>query len=276
MRLTAQIRTLALFAAAASAALAGTPSPDPAEAVVAKYQEACATALAEKLRADLSRVSEASDPAEVEGRVRREFGDLVLDDPRFTRLVWEIVEPVFRFAGKERTCRLLILKTADPIAFVDDGCVVVVSTGMLMAANSEDAICGVVAHEQAHSLFAARTASARGQLAHAQRQGDRALEERALASINLIEYECDAVAAIQLSATGYNPLRYLELLDAANLAVRIVGGVAQFQPGASTPEHEARKRVVTRLASPAAANAVHPTNRLLPLQAAIRRARGGE
>lgn len=247
---------------------------DAAVEIVAKYQTAPFAEVVAKLREELSRVKVKEDPAKVEARVRKEFGDFVLQDPNFTRHVWDVIEPVFRFSGKEKNYRLLILKTVDPVAFVDDNCLVVISTGLLMAANSEDALAGVVAHEQAHGPFAERTAVARRQLQLAQEQGNAAFAEQAREALNLIEYECDAVAALQLSAQGYNPLRYLELLEAVGVGVEIVRGVAHFRSASCSPEHETRKQVVWRLATPDALKVVYPTNRLLPLQAGIRRARG--
>lgn len=281
MKLSKHIAAAALVAlvlAPSLRAAQGRPQPSDkiADRVVAKYAAAPAAEVANQLRADLTAVKVKQDPAKVEERLREQFGDFVLQDPNFTRHVFDVIEPAFKFAGKERLYRLLILKTRDPIAFVEDNCVVVISTGLLMAANSEDALVGVVAHEQAHGLFAERAASARRQLEVAQQQGNAALEAQALASINFIEYECDAVAALQLSASGYNPLRYVELLEAAGLGVRIdaARGVYVFEPSAKSPEHARRIQVVTRLTTPEAAKVAFPTNRLLPLQAGIRQARG--
>lgn len=270
------IKRILVAALLISAPPAGRAETTPVDKIVSKYQAAPAAEVAAKLKADLTRVKSPKNPAEVEARLRKQLGDFVLEDARFTGFVWEIVAPVFKFSGKEGVYRLLIIKTVDPVAFVEDNCVVVLSTGLLMAANSEDAVAGVVAHEQAHGLFDERAGVARRQLEAAQQQGNKAFENQALASINLIEYECDAVAAVQLSATGYNPLRYLDLLEGVGVGVRIdtLRGVYRFEPVGDSPEHQRRTQVIRRLTTPEAAKVCNPTNKLLPLQAGIRRARG--
>jgi predicted Zn-dependent protease len=276
MNLIKTTLTLALIALIISAPLVSRAETNPVDKIVSKYQTAPAAEVVAKLKADLSRVKSPEDPAQVEDRLRKQFGDFVLEDARFTGFVWEIIAPVFKFSGKENVYRLLILKTVDPVAFVEDNCVVVLSTGLLMAANSEEAIAGVAAHEQAHGLFMEASGAARRRLEVAQQQGNAASEAQALASINLIEYECDAVAAVQMSATGYNPLRYLDLLDGVGVGVRIdtQRGVYRFEPVGDSPEHQRRAQVIRRLTTPEAAKVCNPPNRLLPLQAAIRRARG--
>ena len=265
---------LILLALTLSPALQCLALDSPADRVTAKYTSAPFKEMAAKLREKLAGVKALRDPAKSETSVKKEFGDFVLEDEDFTRKVWEIIAPVFKFAGKETQYRLVILKTVDPVAFCDDNAVVVLSTGMLMAANSDDALRGVVAHEFSHSLHLDRAARTRRQYEEALGSGQTALAESARAELNMIEYECDAAATLILAATGSNPLRYLEMLDAVSVGVYIQDGVAHYQPAQSSPEHAARKEVVRRVSPGVALTSAPTADKIVSIQAAIRRARG--
>lgn len=273
-------RAVAVLLALISSMLAAPAPASPlgvnsADKIVAKYRTAPLADVVSKLKSDFARLKDNKDPAKVEQNIRKQFGDFVLEDENFVRRTREVIDPVFKFAGKDHLYRLVILKTVDPVAFVDDACVVVLSTGMLMAANSDDALSGLVAHEVAHSLFTERSRTARQQQQSALERGQTAFVETALNAINEVEFECDAVATIILSSLAYNPRRFLELHSSTgNIGMVYQDGVGRFHSAQASPAQETRKQIILRLSPDSADSPASTlTSKLLPLQDAIRHAR---
>jgi hypothetical protein len=90
----------------------------------------------------------------------------------------------------------------------DSGVILMISTGMLERATSDDDLLGHIAHELGHDLFWRRTARARQalELHGAGVTGTTLTERRAYDELFKIELECDAFSAVTLAAMGRSPL----------------------------------------------------------------------
>jgi hypothetical protein len=90
----------------------------------------------------------------------------------------------------------------------DSGVILMISTGMLERATSDDDLLGHIAHELGHDLFWRRTAQARQalELHGAGGTGTPLTERQAYDELLKIELECDAFSAVTLAAMGRSPL----------------------------------------------------------------------
>ncbi|HEX7318148.1 MAG TPA: hypothetical protein VF297_29865 [Pyrinomonadaceae bacterium] len=126
------------------------------------------------------------------------------------RQLWR---PVLGLYGRERVYEIVIIDHRTPLLMSDSGVALVVTTGMLERADSDDALLGVVAHEVAHEYFVKRSYETRQRyrlLAASEGDAGRALSS--LAELSRIELECDAFAAVTLAAIGRNPAEFADEL----------------------------------------------------------------
>jgi len=146
-----------------------------------------------------------------------EFAPYKLDDPLLLAQVQKIVEPVLRLYGRENSFKLIIIKHHIPVAMNDSGALLMISTGLIERATSDDEILGHVAHELGHDLRWQRTAQARETLElYKQGTGTKLGARQAKEELAKIELECDAFSALTLALLGRNPLpfaRYLEAVE---------------------------------------------------------------
>jgi hypothetical protein len=140
--------------------------------------------------------AEAARVAAAFRSVVRRFGPRPSDSsgPEAARLRARIL-PILRLFGREN---LTVVLADDPEPHIDHvvGAGLIVTTGMLRAAPSDDQLCGWVAHALARERHVARAVAA-------VRTGDDL-------SLRRIELECDAVAADALFFTGMDPLAYAQ------------------------------------------------------------------
>lgn len=144
-----------------------------------------------------------------------EFAPYRVNDPALVAQVREIFNPVLRLYNRQDCFEIILIDHPVPVMMNDNGVLMMISTGLIERASSDDEILGHVAHELAHDLHWRRTAKARATLALCQEHGNlNALEAReAREELARIEMECDAFSAITLSVLGRNPSffgRYLE------------------------------------------------------------------
>lgn len=146
-----------------------------------------------------------------------EFAPYRLNDPALVAQLREVLMPVLRLYRRQDCFQIILINHKVPVMMNDSGVLLMVSTGLIERASSDDELLGHVAHEVAHDLFWRRTAQARG-LLEIYRTGNSTslLKQRATQELGKIELECDAFSAITLASIGRNPLtfaRYLEMIE---------------------------------------------------------------
>lgn len=182
---------------------------------------------------------------------KTEFAPHLLDDPRVTALVFEIIRPALTLYRRQDCFKLLVVDHKVPVAMNDSGVLLMVTTGLVERATSDDEILGVVAHELDHDIHWRRTARARAALELREHgAGTELMARQAREELVKIELECDAFSAVTLAAMGRNPEVFGRYLLAS--AHDYPDLVAE-----NMPPVEDRARVIERVV-PAAALATPP------------------
>jgi hypothetical protein len=137
-------------------------------------------------------------------------------DPELEGDLKALFQPLFSLYGREY--ELFLLDTRAPAILIDSGAVLVVSTGLLARARSDDELLGFVAHEIAHAQFAERGVAAKELYAKmvARQEADSAGARAALRELSRIELECDAVAARTLSVMGMDATQFVRSVERIN------------------------------------------------------------
>jgi predicted Zn-dependent protease len=127
-----------------------------------------------------------------------------------------LFRPLFSLYGRDY--EIFLLDTRAPAILIDSGAVLVMSTGLVARARSDDELIGFVAHEIAHAQFAERGVAAKelyAKMAARQEAGSAGARE-ALRELARIELECDAVAARTLSVMGMDPTQFVRSVERIN------------------------------------------------------------
>lgn len=137
-------------------------------------------------------------------------------DTTLIKDVQTLLAPVLALYHQDYT--LFIIETRVPAILIDSGSILIISTGLLRRAQSDDELIGLVAHEVAHAFFSQRSIAAKELYAsllahHAQ---DSSGAQAALKSLARIELECDAVAARTLSVLRLNPREFIASVERIN------------------------------------------------------------
>jgi len=115
--------------------------------------------------------------------------------------------------GQEKIYDIIIFRHATPIMFSDSGVVLVVSTGMIERAASDE-LLGYTAHEVAHEYFARYSIYSKYLLKMIVEGGNEAALKNKLAeALALIELQCDAFAALTLAYLNRQPLAFIEAME---------------------------------------------------------------
>ena len=187
------------------------PAEDAARSVIASHHGLSPTAQVEVWQAQIPHP--ARNPRFKEFQAERlrewektEFAPYLLDDPEVVALVGEVVSPVLRLYRRQDCFKILVIGHRVPVAMNDSGVILMVSTGLVERAVSDDEILGHVAHEVGHDIFWRRTARARQTLELCQLgTGTPLLAKRAREELARIELECDAFSSVTLAALGRDP-----------------------------------------------------------------------
>jgi hypothetical protein len=146
-----------------------------------------------------------------------EFAPYRLNDPALVAQLREVLMPVLSLYGRQDCFQIILINHKVPVMMNDSGVLLMVSTGLIERANSDDELLGHVAHEVGHDLFWRRTAQARGILEiYRTRSSTSLLMQQATQELAKIELECDAFSTITLASMGRSPLtfgRYLEMIE---------------------------------------------------------------
>jgi hypothetical protein len=251
------LAALALVLLALAPLVRGTNPPKAvAESVIAEYRSGDPAASVRVWQTQMTRTSGNPRFAEfqrerLEEWRKTEFAPHLLDDPRVTALVFEIIRPALRLYRRQDCFKLLVVDHKVPVAMNDSGVLLMVTTGLVERATSDDEILGVVAHELDHDIHWRRTAKARAALELREHGAGTELTARqAREELAKIELECDAFSAVTLAAMGRNPEVFGRYLLAS--AHDYPDLVAE-----NMPPVEDRARVIERVV-PAAALATPP------------------
>lgn len=169
---------------------------------------------------------------------------LKIEDVEMTENLRRIIAPVLGLYGRDKVYDLIIFRHPTPIVLSDSGVVLVVSTGVIERARSDDEILGYIAHEVAHEIYAQYSIYSKYLLKMISEGGNEtALKTKMAEILALIELQCDAFAALTLSSLNYNPLAFIESME------RIGRDFPNHRLGFHPPD-AIRRKLVEQISSP--------------------------
>jgi predicted Zn-dependent protease len=130
-----------------------------------------------------------------------------IHNPELIGRLKKVLEPVLAFYNRQEVYDLMIVKSPVPLMMSDSGVVLVVTTGMIQQAESDDELLGYAAHEIGHEYFVHYSVESRRLMQTI--GGQPALQRRMDEVLSLIELQCDAFSAVTLSSLGYDPLAFI-------------------------------------------------------------------
>jgi hypothetical protein len=189
--------------------------------------------------------------ASIHQHLPEEIRKLSIDDQEIINAVREILDPVLSLYGRSRVYDIIVVNSPTPIMMSDSGVVLVVSTGMIEEATSDDELLGYAAHEVGHEYFVYYSVESRQLLQTIlQRGNEPALRRKLTEILSLIELQCDAFAARTLAALKRNPLEFIAGLE------RTTRDYPGYGVG-NHPTDSVRRKIITGIV-PAAALQVAP------------------
>lgn len=142
------------------------------------------------------------------------FTALKIDDDQLIAAVRRVLHPVLALYGREQLYDIVIIRHPTPLMMSDSGVVLLLSTGMIEDATSDDELLGYAAHEVGHEYFVYYSVEARQLLHTVSTRGNELVLRRKLAEVMaIIELQCDAFAALTLTVLKYNPLEFARGLE---------------------------------------------------------------
>lgn len=128
--------------------------------------------------------------------------------------VKELFRPVLKLYGREDVYEIIIIDSQVPFVMTDSGVVIVISTGILKEAESDDEILGLISHEIGHDYYLPYSIDTK-QFLEQVKANDREpfLIRHSQELLTIIEYECDAFSAVTLAYLGYRPIAFLDKLE---------------------------------------------------------------
>jgi predicted Zn-dependent protease len=99
------------------------------------------------------------------------------------------------------------------MAMSDSGVALVLSTGLLQRASSDDELLGIVAHELGHEYYTRRSYDLRQRYNTLSTLPDATVPiNQVLAELSRVELDCDAFSAMTLATIGRNPTEFAKHL----------------------------------------------------------------
>jgi hypothetical protein len=137
-------------------------------------------------------------------------------DPELDKHLKTLLHPLLSLYGRDY--EIFLINTGKPALLIESGTVLVMGTGILSRARSDDELFGFAAHEIAHAQFAERSIAAKELYAALieRKEADSAGASEALKDLSRIELECDAVAARTLSVMGMDPTQFIRSMERIN------------------------------------------------------------
>ena len=135
---------------------------------------------------------------------------LKIEDTEITENLRSFAAPVLQLYGREMSYDVIIFRHKTPVMFSDTGVALVVSTGMIERAESDDELLGYVAHEVGHEYFAAYSIFSKHLLKLVLEGGKEEVLHRKIGeTLAVVELQCDSFAALSLARLDYNPLAFI-------------------------------------------------------------------
>ena len=161
-------------------------------------------------------------PAVTENKIREEIlrklpaviQQLKIEDDKAVQYFHDLIAPVLKLYGRENAYNIVIFRHSTPMMFSDTGVVIVISSGMIERAESDDELLGFVAHEVGHEYFAKYSIYSKYILKLIDEgDGEIALKNKLSGMLALIELQCDSFAALTLANLNYQPLAFIEAME---------------------------------------------------------------
>jgi len=212
---------------------------DPAKSVIALQSHMPPPAIDKTFRASIQRqLPTTVTSLQIENLALRQAALVVLD-------------PVLSLYGRNRVYDLIIVDAPAPMMMSDSGVALVVTTGMLRSATSDDELLGYVAHEIGHEYFRDYSIYSRHLIQLINDEGKEPVLTRRMAeNMAIIELQCDAFAGLTLTDLGYQPSAFISGIE------RTAHDFPNYSTGFHPPAAERRKVVEGIL--PAAALSIKP------------------
>jgi hypothetical protein len=161
-------------------------------------------------------------PAVTDSKIREEIlrklpaviQQLKIEDDKAVQFFHNLIAPVLKLYGRENAYNIVIFRHSTPMMFSDTGVVIVISSGMIERAESDDELLGFVAHEVGHEYFAKYSIYSKYLLKLIDEgDGEIALKNKLSGMLALIELQCDSFAALTLANLNYQPLAFIEAME---------------------------------------------------------------
>ena len=134
-----------------------------------------------------------------------------IDNENIVQKFREVAAPVLELYGRDKIYDVIVFDNKTPVMFSDTGVVLVVSTGLIERAVSDDEILGYIAHEIGHEYYASYSIYTKHLLKLADDRGREPFLIRKYAeALSLVELQCDGFATLTLTHLGYNSLAFIE------------------------------------------------------------------
>lgn len=164
-----------------------------------------------------------------------------LHDPKVDELVLKVLEPVLSLYERANVYDLVVIDSPVSMMMSHSGVVLVITTGMIQRAQSDDELLGYTAHEVAHEYFVMYTLYSRYLITVA---GENlALKTPPVELLSLVELQCDAFAVLTLNRLGYDSLEIISGMERTTRDFR-----SYISPG--HPPDKQRRRVIEALRVP--------------------------
>jgi len=142
---------------------------------------------------------------------------LTINDYKLAQAMRMVLKPVLSLYQRLAVYDILIIDSSTPLIMLDSGVVLVITTGMIKRATSDDMLIGYAAHEVGHEFFLKYSVYSKYlQRLVAERGNDPVVMRHLTEILVIIELQCDAFAALTLRSLGYNPLEFIEDIDRTN------------------------------------------------------------
>lgn len=180
--------------------------------VIEFYKTSNAAASVEALRGQMpAEVEDSTFRSSIHRGLPPEFISRTIHNDTLTEALKTFLNPVLSLYGRSQAYDLIVIDSGTPIMMSDSGVVLVVSTGMIRAATSDDELLGYAAHEVGHEFFASYSIYSNHILRLiADRGKEPILNSHMTEVLAIIELQCDAFAALTLASLGYNPREFAD------------------------------------------------------------------
>jgi len=178
-------------------------------------------------------------------KVRRiilnEFGKIRIEDASAVRKIRKIIAPIMEFYDRKGFYEIFLLDHKSPYIMEHSGVALIITTGLILEAKTEDEILGFVAHEIGHEYFSIYTRLSEQLFVAVHKNGrEKALSRHFAKILAILELQCDAFAALTLYHLGYNQRAFTE-------AAERFSGEFPADPEAYHPKSKVRRRFVEKL-----------------------------